>query len=92
MDPDQVGGFVRPDLGPNCLQRLLAEDTYRQRVKSSNLGPQIYILQKVKIQMRYSMMAYHDGSADPEGGGGDSESRPPPPPWKITSYMGLNRN
>ena len=24
--------FVGPDLGPNCLQRLLADDTSRQRV------------------------------------------------------------
>ena len=25
--------FVRPDLCPNCLQRLSADDTSRQRVK-----------------------------------------------------------
>ena len=25
--------FVSPDLGPNCLQRLTADDTSRQRVK-----------------------------------------------------------
>ena len=31
LDPDQN---VRPDLGPNCLQRLLADDTSRQRVIS----------------------------------------------------------
>ena len=22
LDPDQAGHFVRPDLGPNCVQRL----------------------------------------------------------------------
>ena len=26
LDSDQVGHFVWPDLGPNCLQRLTAED------------------------------------------------------------------
>ena len=33
FDPDQVQPFVGPDLGPNCLQRLSADDTSRQRVK-----------------------------------------------------------
>ena len=28
--------FVGPDLGPNCLPRLSADDTGRQRVKGSN--------------------------------------------------------
>ena len=37
LDPDQVRHFVGPDLGPNCLQRLSAEDFGRQRVKESNL-------------------------------------------------------
>ena len=32
--PDQARRFVRPDLGPNCLQRLLADDTVRQRVQA----------------------------------------------------------
>ena len=27
LDPDQARCFVGPDLGPNCLQRLSAEDT-----------------------------------------------------------------
>ena len=26
LDPDQAHHFVRPDLGPNCLQRLSADD------------------------------------------------------------------
>ena len=25
-DPGQAGGFVGPDLGPNCLQMLSADD------------------------------------------------------------------
>ena len=35
LDPDQALHFVRPDLDPNCLQRLSADDTLitnRQRV------------------------------------------------------------
>ena len=27
LDPDQAGCFVSPDLGPNCLQKFLADDT-----------------------------------------------------------------
>ena len=36
LDPDQARHFVGPDLGPNCLQRLSADDISRasgQRVK-----------------------------------------------------------
>ena len=29
LDPDQARHFVEPDLGPNCLQRLSADDTTR---------------------------------------------------------------
>ena len=32
LDPDQVRQFVGPDLGPNCLPWLSADDTRRQRV------------------------------------------------------------
>ena len=32
LDPDQARLFVGPDLGPNCLQRLSADDTSRQSV------------------------------------------------------------
>ena len=35
LDPDQARHFVGPDLSPNCLQRLSAHDTSRQRVKTS---------------------------------------------------------
>ena len=37
LDPDQARRFVEPDPGPNCLQRLSADDTSRQRVKWSHL-------------------------------------------------------
>ena len=29
LDPDQARHFVGPDLGPNCLQKLSADDTRR---------------------------------------------------------------
>ena len=32
MDPDQVQRFVEPGLGLNCLQRVSADATNRQRV------------------------------------------------------------
>ena len=34
LDPDQARHSVGPDLGLNCLQRLSADDTCRQRVNS----------------------------------------------------------
>ena len=34
LDPDQARRFVGPDLGPNCLQRLSADNTSRQRVNT----------------------------------------------------------
>ena len=32
LDPDQARHYVGPDLDPNCLQRLSADDTSSQRV------------------------------------------------------------
>ena len=29
LDPDQAGHSVGPDLGPNCLQKLSADDSRR---------------------------------------------------------------
>ena len=37
LDPDQAQGSVRPDLVPNCLQKLSADGTWRQRVKQTFL-------------------------------------------------------
>ena len=34
LDPDQARRIVRPDLGPNCLPKLSADGTGRQRVKA----------------------------------------------------------
>ena len=38
LDPDQARRFVGPDLGPNCLPRLSADDTGRQRVKDCKIA------------------------------------------------------
>ena len=35
LDPDQARRIVGPDQGPNCLPRLSADDTGRQRVKQA---------------------------------------------------------
>ena len=32
LDPEQAKCFVKPDLGPNCLQKLSADDISLQRV------------------------------------------------------------
>ena len=37
LDPNQDQQNVGPDLGPNCSQRLSADDTSRQRVKSNQV-------------------------------------------------------
>ena len=34
LDPDQARRFVGPDLGPNCLPRLSADDTRINTIKS----------------------------------------------------------
>ena len=41
LDPDQARQFVGPDLGPNCLPRLSANDTGRQIVNSE---PQHFVI------------------------------------------------
>ena len=37
LDPDQARHFVGPDLGPNCLQKLSADDTTSKRRVNSSL-------------------------------------------------------
>ena len=39
LDLDQARRFVGPDQGPNCLPRLSADDTGRQRVNTSKTTP-----------------------------------------------------
>ena len=38
LDPDQARQIVGPDLGPNCLPRLTADDTGRQTVNTFTPG------------------------------------------------------
>ena len=45
FDPDQDQQNVGPDLGPNCLQKLAADDTSKQRVKNfANLNLSYFFL------------------------------------------------
>ena len=44
LDPDQARHFVGPDLGPTCLQRLLADDACRQRVNGVLSPESCYVL------------------------------------------------
>ena len=37
LDQNQIGHFVRPDMGPNCLQRLPADNTTVKPVLSCHL-------------------------------------------------------
>ena len=39
LDPDQALHSVGPDLGPNCLQNLSADDTSRQKVIVKMISP-----------------------------------------------------
>ena len=41
LDPDQARRFVGPDLGPNCLPRLSADDTGRLVDKELKCSPVI---------------------------------------------------
>ena len=45
LDPDQARRFVGPDLGPNCLPMLSADDTGKQRVKLvlNRLIPKLHV-------------------------------------------------
>ena len=36
LDPDQARHFVGPDLGPNCLQKLSADDTRGEIYRDHN--------------------------------------------------------
>ena len=39
LDPDQARQNVGPDLGPNCLQRLSADDTKGKELSQSEKLP-----------------------------------------------------
>ena len=46
MDPDQAQCLIGPDIGPNCLQRLSADNSFRQS-SVSNLAKNAVKLVKV---------------------------------------------
>ena len=47
LDPDQARHSVGPDLGANCLQKLSADDTSRQRVKLTSVSFTILSVQTI---------------------------------------------
>ena len=47
LDPDQARLFVRPGLGPNCLQRLSADDTMRKIVNDVETREELQTVQFV---------------------------------------------
>ena len=49
LDPDQARHFVGPDLGPNCLQKLSADDSRRQRVNLNVLVLKHRLIKKDKL-------------------------------------------
>ena len=51
LDPDQARHLVGPDLDPNCLQSLSADDTSRQRVTINRPARLILIL--IVIELRH---------------------------------------
>ena len=54
LDPDQARQNVRPDLGPNCLQRLSADDTSRLRVKIINEAKEL-VLEVIDLDLNKIM-------------------------------------
>ena len=38
LSPDQAQHFIGPDLGPNCLQKLTADDTRTKEAKSQEVA------------------------------------------------------
>ena len=52
LNPDQVRHFDRPDLGPNCLQKLPADNISRQRVKVGMVFQKVNCVQVKQNSMR----------------------------------------
>ena len=64
LDPDQAGHFVRPDLGPNCLQRLSAdiagkELNTKQHVDTFWLKPWLKLILGSFMQTKYLCVLIH---------------------------------
>ena len=56
FDPDQAPHFVGPDLGPNCLHRLSADDTSRQRAHFDLIKP---MLTRRRTTVYYFIFFWH---------------------------------
>ena len=56
LEPDQARRNVGPDLGPNCLPRLSADNTGRQRVNSIKVlnfrTPKMFAVITLKFKRR----------------------------------------
>ena len=58
LDPDQVRRFVGPDLAPNCLLSLSADDTIRQRVNRASSSFHSFLNRtKFNLQIHTAMTA-----------------------------------
>ena len=55
FDPDQACQFVEPDLSQNCLQKLSADDTRRQKV---NQRP-VYMYVRVMFEYYIEWHLFH---------------------------------
>ena len=51
LDPDQARRFVGPDLGPNCLPRLSADDTGRQVAQPKEAQEDVEFNDKMKLDI-----------------------------------------
>ena len=69
LNPDQARRFVGPDLGPNCLQRLSADDTCWQRIKPWFIESKLYESPpKILVMITYAQMPPLNSHADLSGG------------------------
>ena len=56
LDPNQARHFVGPDLGPNCLQRLLADGTVGKEL-SAHMP--LYHLYQLKHEISRAVQGLH---------------------------------
>ena len=68
LDPDQDRQNIGPDLGPNCLQRLLADNKSLQKQGELKMDKTSSVFNIKKIPL--------SSCADPEGGGGSGSPLP----------------
>ena len=55
LDPDQDRYSVCPDLGPNCLQRLSADGTSRQRDKQNFMKIELCLEKPNNVVVHHKM-------------------------------------